>query len=101
MVDKLEALDRRLNKLDIIEHQMSSLTQKLSNMDGRVSSLEGKVHNTNCRINEIEASRAYDSQTSDEIQTKQSAIDNQLKEMSKSNNHCLTKTINSNLKPPV
>ena len=41
VVDKLEALDRRLNKLDIIENQMSSLSQKLSNMDGRVSSFEG------------------------------------------------------------
>ena len=84
VVDKLEALDRRLNKLDIIETQMSSLSQKLSNMDGRVSSLEGKLHTNNCRISEIEASRAYDSQTCDELQTKQSSIDKQLTEISKS-----------------
>ena len=83
IIEKLESLDRRLNKLDTIETQISGLSQKLSIMDGRVSSLEGKVHNNNYRLTEIEASRAYDSQTCDDLQSKQSSIDKQLSEVSK------------------
>ena len=40
VVEKLEAMDRRLNKLDVIENQISTLSQKLSIMDGRVTSLQ-------------------------------------------------------------
>ena len=83
VIDKLESLDRRLNKLDSIEIQISSLSNKLSKMDDRVSSLEGSFHNSSRRITEIEASRAYDAQTCDELQSKQSNIDKQLKEVSK------------------
>ena len=71
-------MDRRLNKLDVIESQISSMSQKLSLMDGRVSSLENNVSHHNKTLCDIEASRAYDAQTCDEIRSQQTIIDRQL-----------------------
>ncbi|XP_045198378.2 uncharacterized protein LOC123552704 [Mercenaria mercenaria] len=79
IMEKLEAMDKRLNKLDLIESQISNLTQKMTVMDQRVSSLEGKIYEQNSKLTEIEASRNYDSQLSDEIRKKQYDIDKQLK----------------------
>ena len=67
VIDKLQSFDRRLNKLDTMESQISSLSQKISNIDGRVSSLENTVYTQTVQLAEYEASRAFDSQTCDEL----------------------------------
>ena len=90
VIDKLEAMDRRLTKLDNIEHQLSTLSQKLSNMDGRVSSLESKISAHNNQLSDIEVSRAYESQTCDEIRSEQKTINKQLKDVLASKNSMST-----------
>ena len=80
VLDKLENMEQRLFKLDSIDNKLCELTKKMTVMDGRVSSLESKVSDNMRTLIGIEASRAHDSQTCDEIQTKQSVIDKQLKD---------------------
>ena len=85
VIHTLQSLDKRLNKLDTIETQISSLSQKISNMDGRVSSLENNVYAQKVQLAEFEASRAFDSQTCDELKSCQSAINKQLTEIATGN----------------
>ncbi|XP_045174508.2 uncharacterized protein LOC123535821 [Mercenaria mercenaria] len=85
IMEKLEAMDKRLNKLDIIESQISNLTQKMTVIDQRVSSLESKVHEQNSKLTEFEVSRNFDSQSNDEIRKKQCDIDKQVKSGLESN----------------
>ncbi|KAH3695822.1 hypothetical protein DPMN_083280 [Dreissena polymorpha] len=70
VLDQLRSLDNRLNKLDSIETQLSNLTMKLSNMDVRVTSLEGTVRKVDSRVTDVETSRAFDSQTCEELKLK-------------------------------
>ena len=60
------------------------LCRCLSLMDGRVTSLECEVSDQRSQLNEIQASRAFDSQTCEEIKAKQLIIDKQLLETAKS-----------------
>lgn len=49
-------------------------------MDGRVTSLECEVVSQRSELNDFQASMAFDSQTCDEIKSKQEKIDKQLLE---------------------
>ena len=89
-MEKLEAMDRRLYKLDNIEQQLSTLSHKISSMDGRVSSLESKICTHNTQLTEFEVSRAYDSQTCDEIRSEQKTINKKLKDVLASKNSIST-----------
>ena len=80
VLDKLFNMEQRLNTLDSIDSKLSNLTQKMTIMANRVSSLESKVNGNYRKLNDIEASRAHDSQTCDEIQNKQVTIDKQLRD---------------------
>ena len=80
IIDKLEAMDTRLNKLDSIDSQLSNLTKRLSIMDTRVSSVETSITDTNKRLIELEVSRSVDSQSCDEIRSKQKQIDTDIKQ---------------------
>ena len=72
--DKLEAMDLKLRKLDSIDEKIQDLSKKLSSLDSRVNSLENKVEESNRKIVEIEKSSLFDSQSCEEIKTKQSSI---------------------------
>ena len=74
-----QTMERRLDKLDIIENQVTNLSQKFNQMETRLSSLESKLYQYDRKLNEIEASRHFDSQTCDEIKSKQVDIDLSLK----------------------
>ncbi|KAH3865003.1 hypothetical protein DPMN_028037 [Dreissena polymorpha] len=78
VLDQLRSLDTRLNKLDSIETQLSNLTMKLSNMDVRVTSLEGTVRKVDSRVTDVETSRAFDSQTCEELKLKNTELDKAL-----------------------
>ena len=78
VLDKLMSLDNRLNKLDSIEKQLTSLSTKISNMDVRVTSLEGSVRGVDSRVTEVEASRAFDSQICDDLKSKNAEMDKTL-----------------------
>jgi hypothetical protein len=75
---KFDIFDKKLQKWDLIESQIASLTQKITSIDTKVVFLEGKVNNCQSKVNEIEASRAFDSSTCDEIRSKHSLIEKQL-----------------------
>lgn len=81
---KFEIFDTKLQKLDNIEKQISNLTQKMTSIDTKVTFLETKVNSCQSQITEIEASRAYDSSSCDEIRAKQLSIDKQLDQNKKS-----------------
>jgi Leucine-rich repeat (LRR) protein len=70
ILEKLDAMDNRLRKLDSIETQKTKMSQKLTLMDERVSSLERQSFDLNKQVSDIELSRQYDSQICDEIKTK-------------------------------
>jgi hypothetical protein len=55
ILEKLEALDNRLNKLDSIESQINNLTLIMGLMDQRVSTIESKLqaHNNKCKLIEM------------------------------------------------
>lgn len=72
------SLDKRLNKLDAIEKQLSTLSTKLSNIDTRVTSLESSVRDVDARVTDAEMSRAFDSQTCEELKSKNSELDKAL-----------------------
>ncbi|KAH3830507.1 hypothetical protein DPMN_103751 [Dreissena polymorpha] len=78
VLDQLMSLDNRLNKLDSIEKQLSTLTTKLGNMDTRVTTLECKVKDVDTRVKEVEVSRAFDSQTCEDLKSKNIELDKAL-----------------------
>lgn len=80
ILDKLEALDTRLGKLDSIDKQLHDMSQKLSLIDIQVSSLESTAKQTSIKIMEIESSRATESQFYDDISSKQAQLDKSMKE---------------------
>jgi hypothetical protein len=75
VLNKLEMMDKRLQKLDNIELQVSSMAQKMNSMDTRITFLESKLTDYNSKVVDIEISRAHDSQTCDELISKQNSID--------------------------
>ena len=79
MESKMGDMDSKLKTLDSINSQVNSLNVKLSKFDDRVTSLETKLCETNSRLVDIEASRAFDSQTCDEIKKKCCDIENTVK----------------------
>lgn len=80
LFEKLDQMDKRLVKLDNIEKQITTLTQKFTVIDSRVTSLETKLEECKHTLTEIEASRSFDSQTSDEIRQKQQSIDKHIED---------------------
>lgn len=76
--NRMKGMDSKLNKLDSIENQVLKMKEKVSSMDRRVTSLETRLTESNRQLFEIQASRAFDSQTSDEIKTAQTALSKQL-----------------------
>ncbi|KAH3782150.1 hypothetical protein DPMN_160061 [Dreissena polymorpha] len=51
---------------------------KLTYMDVRVTSLEGTVRNVDARVTDVETSRAFDSQTCEELKSKNTELDKAL-----------------------
>lgn len=87
VLERLESMDKRLSKLDTIEKQLSSLSVKMTSLDNRILALETSSKETNDRLTQVENSRMFDSQANDELRSKQTEIDNQLKnEQSRINN---------------
>jgi hypothetical protein len=86
ILNRLEIMDKKLEKLDSIDRQVNSLSQKMSALDCRITFLETSVKECNGKLIEIEVSRSHDSQTCDEIQSKQVAIDKILKDQQVKNN---------------
>lgn len=80
VLNKLELLDKRLQKLDNIETQVDSMARKMNSMDTRITFMESKLSDYNNKVLEIEASRAHDSQTCDELSSKQISIDKMLQD---------------------
>lgn len=80
ILDRLDSMDKRLGKLDSIEQQLTKVTQKLSNLESRITVLESSSQDLDKRVGDVEASRAVDSQTCDDILSKQDNIGKQLNE---------------------
>ena len=79
VLDKLSSLDQRLTKLDSIEKHLTSLATKITSIDTRVTSLESSAKVMNSKVVEVEASRAYDTQSCDELKDKQSQLEESLR----------------------
>ena len=71
LFEKLENIDKKLYKLDVIEKQLSTMTQKINILDDRVCSLEKTADETKKKMIDIESSRSFDAQVTDEIQKTQ------------------------------
>jgi chaperonin cofactor prefoldin len=80
VLDKLESMDKRLNKLDYIEQQVNKINERVSSLDTRISHMESKLHDQGRKLIDIEASRNFDAQLCDEIQKKQSELDRTLRQ---------------------
>ena len=59
--------------------KIQDLSKKLSSLDSRVKSLESKVEESNRKFDEIEKSTVFDSQSCEEIKTKQLSIDSAIR----------------------
>ena len=94
ILDKLEMIDKRLYKLDSIDSQLKEMSKKISHIDTRVISLETSSVGWNKSISEIEASRAFDSSTCEDLKHKQSKIDESIK-AEKSRGEHLSKHVES------
>lgn len=79
VIERLNSMDKSLKKLDSIESQLSTLSQKMASMETRVLTIEKKLSETSKNVTELETSRAMESQIYDEIQAKQKDIDRTLK----------------------
>ena len=75
ILHRLDSLDKKLGKLDSIENKISTISQKMTSMDTRLSALE----HLNQKMQDLEKSRLFDSQSVDELKSKQSGLDQQLK----------------------
>jgi hypothetical protein len=75
VLDKLEALDKRLNKLDTIEAQVKSIHERVASLDTRLTFLETSVHDHGRKLIDIEASRNYDAQVCTELENKNKEIE--------------------------
>lgn len=75
ILDKLEMMNKRLCKLDSIESQVKSINERVVTIDTRLTLLETSVREQGRRLNDIEASRNYDSQVCHDLETKQINID--------------------------
>lgn len=71
ILDRLTSMDTRLNKLDSIEAQMINISGQVTQLDTRLVVVENKVRDSNNKLNEIEASRNFESQSLDEIKVAQ------------------------------
>ncbi|XP_060585205.1 uncharacterized protein LOC132741129 [Ruditapes philippinarum] len=80
VVDRLTSMDNRLSKLDSIEQQISVITSKMTSLDTRVTFLEATARESDSKMNDIEKSKAFDSQICDELQKKNSELEKALKE---------------------
>ena len=80
LLDKLDTMDKRLQKLDTIEQQLSFMSHKMTLMDNRVSSLELTLSDTNNKIRDIETSHEIDAKTRGDMISKQTSLDKQLKQ---------------------
>lgn len=80
IINKLELMEKHLGKLDNIEKQVSTMSQKMNSLDTRITFLENKVSDYNGTLTELQVSRSHDSATCDEILSKQASIDKILHE---------------------
>lgn len=78
---KLRNLDSKLRVLDNIDKQVTEMNSKIATMDRRVTSLERQLNESNRQITELETSRAFDSQTCDDLKRAQSDISRQVTEL--------------------
>lgn len=76
---RMEAVDSKMNKLNDIEKQVKSMSLQFSKFENRVTSLETEVTQTNKRVVDLENSRAFDSQTCEEVNSKCKDLDSKLK----------------------
>jgi len=79
VVEKLNAMDSRLSKLDSIETKISEVSRQIGKIDTRVTSLESVSRETSNRLTEVETSRATESQLFDDITLKHTTLEKSLK----------------------
>ena len=72
-------MDKKLGKLDAIEKQISSLSRKVSSMDSRLLSLEKSQIESKQKIDQLENSSLFVSQGVDDIHSKQSKLNDEIK----------------------
>lgn len=75
---KLGKMDSKLMLLDNINKQMMELNVKVASMDRQISSVETQLNEISRQITELQASRAFNLQTCDEIKHAQSDISKQI-----------------------
>ena len=71
ILEKLDNMDRRLNKLDSIETQIVEMNKSVLLMGSRISSVERTMNETNTKLFDLEVSRNFDSQLCEELKQKQ------------------------------
>ena len=80
VVEKLNAMDSRLSKLDSIETKLSEISRRqIGKIVTRVTSIETVSRETSNWLTEIETSRATDSQLFDDITLKHTNLEKSLK----------------------
>lgn len=76
ILSRLECIDTKLVRLDTIETSVSKISTKVNSMDQKVVALESKM-------SAIEESRTFDSQTMNELNNRQSAMQKDMKSIQK------------------
>jgi len=61
VVEKLNAMDSRLSKLDSIETKISEVSRQIGKIDTRLTPLESVSREISNRLTEVETSRATES----------------------------------------
>lgn len=69
LVQKVNGINARLNILDDLEKSIRSVDAKLTAIDSRVSHLENSVTESNKRLNDLEESKAFDIQSTEDIRS--------------------------------
>jgi len=83
VLNKLEFLGNKMQKLDSIEKQLATMSQKMTHMDTRVSSLESSVREHSSKLIDLETSRTVDSQIVTDLEKTQKKESENINKMSR------------------
>jgi hypothetical protein len=75
VLDKLEVMNKKLCKLDLIESEVKKVNERVAALDSRITFLESGLNEQRRKINDIETSRNFDADVCKQIEDKQIAIE--------------------------
>lgn len=90
LLQKVNNIDSRLNKLDSIEKSVESVKTKLNSIESRVTKLERGFEASEKKLVDLETSRSFDAQNCDELKKNLEEIESKLSDEKRRNEHLST-----------